>query len=327
VSEPNATPVRSCMLRTMLVVLLAVLGLTAVPAALSVTAESERQKARALAAEVAELDGRIDDAVARYAQANEALAVVRASIAENRRAVRDARRQVDLAQVLLAERAVSLYKEATPTTVDVLLGVADFGDLVSQLELLKRLGAGDADYLRALRQGERDLRERSLALAADEATAERLVADRAADVKRIRSYLDARRELLASAEARVKELAAETTVAAARPSVAEQADQSDVGEGDWWPIIKRAAAANDVSADGLYRLMMVESGGSATIVGPGGYHGLYQYSLTTWRGSWNPYRSASIYDGEAQIKATALAIARGYGPSFWPSTYDWAFRD
>ena len=77
----------------------------------------------------------------------------------------------------------------------------------------------------------------------------------------------------------------------------------------------------------MYRLMMAESGGSATVVAPGGYHGLYQYSLTTWRGSWNPYRSASIYNGEAQIKASALAISRGWGPSFWPTTFDWAFRD
>jgi hypothetical protein len=130
--------------------------------------------------------------------------------------------------------------------------------------------------------------------------------------------------LLASVEESVRQLAAETKPATPRPSVAETAA---AGDGEWWPIIKRAAAANGVSADGMYRLMMAESGGSATIVAAGGYHGLYQYSLTTWRGSWNPYRSASIYDGEAQIKASALAISRGWGPSFWPTTFDWAFRD
>ncbi len=323
-SEPNAMPVRSGMVRCMLIALLAVLGLTVVPAAFSVTAASEREEARALAAEVAELDALIDEAVARYARANESLAVVRASISENRHAARDARRQVDLAQGLLADRARSLYKQATPTPVDVLFGVADFGDLVSQLELLKRLGAGDLDYLRALRKGERDLRERSLALAANEATAERLVADRAADVEQLRSLFDARRELLENAEARVRELAVDERSTETRPAAPTVADD---GQGDWWPIIKRAAAANGVSAVGMYRLMMAESGGSATIVGPGGYHGLYQYSITTWRGSWNPYRSASIYNGEAQIKASALAIARGYGHSFWPSTFDWAFRD
>ena len=182
-SEPNATPARSCMLRGVLVALIAVVGAFAVPAAHSVTLESERQKARALAAEVDGLDDGIDAAVARYAQATRALEAVRASVEGNRRAVREARRQVDLARELLAEHARSIYKQSTPTTVDVLFGVASFGDLVSQLKLLQRLGAGEADYLRALRQGERALEERSLALTADEATAERLVAERAADLE------------------------------------------------------------------------------------------------------------------------------------------------
>jgi peptidoglycan hydrolase CwlO-like protein len=312
------------MLRCVLVALIAVVGAAVVPAAHSVTLQSERQKARALAAEVAELDARIDAAVARYAQATRALEAVRGSVADNRRAAGAARRQVGLARELLAEHARSIYKQSTPTTVDVLFGVASFGDLVSQLELLQRLGAGEADYLRALRQGERELEERSLALAADEATAERLVAERAADLERLRSFFDDRSRLLASVEQSVRELAAEAEPVTPRPSVAATAA---AGDGEWWPVIKRAAAANGVSADGMYRLMMAESGGSATVVAPGGYHGLYQYSLTTWRGSWNPYRSASIYDGEAQIKASALAISRGWGTSFWPTTFDWAFRD
>jgi peptidoglycan hydrolase CwlO-like protein len=330
VSELNATPVRGRLLRCVLVALIAVVGAVAVPAAHSVTLQSERQKARALAAEVAELDARIDAAVARYSKATRALETVRASIADNRRAAREARRQVDLARELLAEHARTIYKQSTPTTVDVLFGVASFGDLVSQLELLQRLGAGEADYVRTLREGERELEERSLSLSADEETAERLVAERGADLERLRSLFDDRRELLASAEENIRELAAEAKPATPRPSVTETADVdtgAGDGDGEWWPIIKRAAAANGVSADGMYRLMMAESGGSATIVGAGGYHGLYQYSLTTWRGSWNPYRSASIYNGEAQIKASALAISRGWGPSFWPTTFDWAFRD
>lgn len=76
----------------------------------------------------------------------------------------------------------------------------------------------------------------------------------------------------------------------------------------------------------MYRLMMIESGGSATIVGPGGYYGLFQYAPTTWRGSWNPWRSARITDGAAQIKATALALRKGYGHAWWDPSYTWAFQ-
>jgi hypothetical protein len=71
--------------------------------------------------------------------------------------------------------------------------------------------------------------------------------------------------------------------------------------------------------------MMIESGGSAAAVGPGGYYGLYQYAPSTWKGAWNPWRTAKITDGPAQIRATAVAIRLGYGPSWWGDSYAWAF--
>jgi hypothetical protein len=76
----------------------------------------------------------------------------------------------------------------------------------------------------------------------------------------------------------------------------------------------------------MYRLMMIESGGSAAIAGAGGYYGLFQYAPSTWKGSWNPWRSSSITDGAAQIKATALAIGRGNGHAWWDPSYTWAFQ-
>jgi len=94
--------------------------------------------------------------------------------------------------------------------------------------------------------------------------------------------------------------------------------------GDWMPIVRDAARHNHISAVGLRRLMSLESGGRAHAES-GSYHGLYQYCWSTWRAAWNPYRGRSIYDGEAQIRATALAIRKGFGPSQWPNTYPIAF--
>jgi hypothetical protein len=90
-------------------------------------------------------------------------------------------------------------------------------------------------------------------------------------------------------------------------------------DGRWRPIIDVAAKRYRVSADRMYRMMMRESGGrryAGTM-----YKGLFQYHPGTWRGSWNPWRNDSIYDGSSQIFATAYAIRRGWGPSWWPNTY------
>lgn len=95
--------------------------------------------------------------------------------------------------------------------------------------------------------------------------------------------------------------------------------------GDWRLLIGRAAARYDVSARGLYRLMIMESGGRARVVGAGRYYGLFQFALSTWRGDWNPWKGRSVFDGAAQINATAYAIKRGMGRSLWVNTYPLAF--
>ena len=140
--------------------------------------------------------------------------------------------------------------------------------------------------------------------------------------------------MLAQRHALVVELrkaAAAKAKAAARPAKPKptptpSSSGTVSGGGPWWPAIQAAATANGIAARGLYRLMLVESGGVATARN-GSYCGLFQFSSATWRGSWNPWRGASIFDGAAQIKASARAIVLGLGPGFWPNTYGYAFSD
>jgi hypothetical protein len=91
--------------------------------------------------------------------------------------------------------------------------------------------------------------------------------------------------------------------------------------GQWMPIIKVAAAKYHVKADGMYRMMMRESGGQRYAGSGTAYKGLFQYYTGTWAASWNPYRGDSIYDGSSQIFATACAISKGMGPSMWTTTF------
>lgn len=92
--------------------------------------------------------------------------------------------------------------------------------------------------------------------------------------------------------------------------------------GYYLPLVRDVARNTGVSAWGLQRMMDLESGGRATAVGGGGaYLGLFQYSRSTWQAAWNRWRSRSIFDPVAQIKATASAVRLGYGPRMWPNTY------
>jgi soluble lytic murein transglycosylase-like protein len=93
---------------------------------------------------------------------------------------------------------------------------------------------------------------------------------------------------------------------------------------EWRPLIEIAGRKYGVSPAGLYRMMMLESGGQPTVTG-GPYNGLFQYTPSEWVRHWNPWRHESIFNGWAQIRATALALSKGMGPSQWPNTYPMAF--
>jgi hypothetical protein len=100
--------------------------------------------------------------------------------------------------------------------------------------------------------------------------------------------------------------------------------QRAAAHGNWMPLVRDAAKQDRINAFGLRRLMTLESGGRVNAQN-GSFHGLYQYCLSTWHGAWNPWRAQSLYNGEAQIRATALAIKRGWGRQMWPNTYPRAF--
>lgn len=317
----------------------ALLALCALAAAAAVTApveartgelQKDRDAAEAIAAEISTLDAQIGAAVTRYSRATRGLEAVRLQLKENRRLQRLAYEDLGLARATLAARAVAMYKHNDVTPMDAVFGAADLGDLVTQLSMVRTIARCDRDIVRSIESTERELSDRAVTLVADERTAEKLVGACRSELATIRSRLRERRAALAGVRADIRRLVAETQTAAPDPSpTVEPPDQGgadDDGSGPWWPLIQSAAAGNGVSARGLYRLMMIESGGSATAVGRGGFYGLFQYAPATWNGGWNPWRSSSITDGAAQIRATALAIGQGRGHAWWDPSYTWAFQ-
>jgi peptidoglycan hydrolase CwlO-like protein len=290
--------------------------------------QSSRAEARALAAEISGLDAQIGAAVTRYSRATRSLEAVRRQLTENRRLQRLAYKELSVTRATLAARAVAMYKHDHVGPMDAVFGAADLGDLVTQLSMLRTIARCDRDVVHSVESTRRELADRAKALEADERTAGELVGTCEAELGTIRTRLGERRAALAGVRSDIRRLASETqqTSSGPRPTVEPPDQGGDDGTGPWWSLIQRAAAHNGVSARGLYRLMMIESGGSATIVGPGGFYGLFQYAPATWKGSWNPWRSSRITDGAAQIKATALAIRQGYGHAWWDPSYTWAFQ-
>jgi hypothetical protein len=302
------------------------LGSLAAPAAAG-TLSAKKAEAKAVAAQVVTLDKQLGQAVAEYAAAVRQLERVQAGVRDNQRQLKLAEYQLNLAQQELAAHVVTTYKGGDASLLNALLQTGTFDDLLTRLDYVRHLARGDAGVVQTVEHRRQQvLADRGSlrkALAAAKRTADELGAARTL----VRSQLDQRHALLAGLNADIKRLASVQVVrpvAKSGTNTPPPAPDPGGGSGPWWSAIKSAAAANGIWAEGLNRLMLAESGGSAGATN-GPFCGLFQYTRGTWKGSWNPYRTADIFDGGAQIKATALAVRLGYGASWWPSTYPWAF--
>ena len=313
----------------LLAVLVAVVffALVVVPRA---AAAPQSGRAAAVGAQIADLDAALDAVVARYGAASQRLVELRADMRANKARLRQAEYRLLLAENELRRRAVAMYKERPVDLLDVVMGSASFDELLGKLTMMRRLSDADAALVSSTERRQHELQSERRTLARSAARLQAGLAEIDSERSSLESMLAERRALVVA----LRKAATTKAEVAVRPKPKPKPKPTPTpspsttvpGQGPWWPAIQAAAAANGIAARGLHRLMLVESGGVATARN-GAYCGLFQYSSGTWHGSWNPWRGASIFDGEAQIKASARAVKLGYGPDFWPNTYAYAFSD
>ncbi len=172
---------RRIRVRTALIALLGVLAvmLVAVPAA-SAAGSVTKAKARLRAVETRlnDVSMRSEIAVEKYNQASTQLETVQAKIDENQRQLEVARQNLAQANEQLILRAQNIYKARDVGVIDVIFQADSFDELISQMDMMERLGNSDVDTVHAIAAYKRDIKDRRIRLEADEKAAARLLADR-----------------------------------------------------------------------------------------------------------------------------------------------------
>ncbi len=165
--------------------ILALMGLVAVllVAAPAASAAGDVAKAKdrlqAIEARLSDVSTRSEIAVEKYNQASSQLEAVQAKIDENQRQLETARKNLSTASDQLVQRAINMYKSRDVDVIDIVFQANDFDELISQLDMMQRLGNSDVDTVHAIAAYKREIKDRRVRLNADEKTATRLVADRA----------------------------------------------------------------------------------------------------------------------------------------------------
>jgi peptidoglycan DL-endopeptidase CwlO len=153
-------------------------------------------------------------ATEKYNQATSQLAAVQEQIKQNQHLLDVAQHNLHLATQQLKTRAQDIYKSRDVGILDVMLSSASFDDLVTQLNMMQRLGNSDVDTVRSIAAYRQNIKNRRVKLEADKRAATRLVADAAAQKNEILALQARLEKLTKGLKAQIKQMQAQAALRA-----------------------------------------------------------------------------------------------------------------
>lgn len=177
--------------------------------AVATPAESKRQQAERVRAEIAALDEKIEIAAEEYNDAQLAYEAVTGKLRKTERHLKDLSAQQRSLEKRLGTRAHEMYREGPLGTLDLLFGATTFEDFVTAWDLLKSMNQQDAEAVAALKQTRSELAKSQAELKRQQAEARRHRDVMAARKRSIEAQLAERKRRLAGLEAEIAAIEAE----------------------------------------------------------------------------------------------------------------------
>ena len=170
---------------------------------------AKRAQIRAIEAQLARLDDKVERAAEAYNGARYHLGLVQRRIAQNQRVLVVSRRDLSLARGILARRLRDIYRQDVPSFAEVLLTSGSVVSVVDKIELLDRLGRQDTAVVGNIRTYRVRLRVARAELLVDRREARRQVEAARVHRERVEALLAQRRHVLESAKGDLRRLLAE----------------------------------------------------------------------------------------------------------------------
>jgi len=170
-----------------------------------------------------------DVAVEKYNQASTQLSGIEQQVKQNKHLLKVAEYNLQVAKQQLQSRALDIYKTRDVGIVDVLFSSSSFDDLVTQLNMMQRLGNSDVDTVKSIAAYEQDINDRRVKLQADEKAAAKLVAERAAQKDQVVGLQHKLESMTAGIKSQIKQLEAQQAAAAQAAAQAAAASSSSGG--------------------------------------------------------------------------------------------------
>ena len=176
----------------------------------------KKARLKAVQARLETVYTQVEVAVEKYNQATSRLDSVELQIKQNEHHLDIAEQNLKTANRQLKVRAQNIYKSRDVGIIDVLFEADSFDELVTQLDMMNRIGNSDVDTVKAIAAYRRDIKDRRLKLDADEEAAAKLVAERAAQKNQILALESKLEKMTKGLTADIKRLRQQAALAARR---------------------------------------------------------------------------------------------------------------
>jgi cell wall-associated NlpC family hydrolase len=192
----------------------------------------KKARLRAVQAKLQAVYHEADMALEKYNQATSQLTTVQQQIKANQHLLKVAEYNLDVANTQLQSRVQNIYKTRDVGIVDVLFASNSFDDLITQMNLMERLGNSDVDTVRSIAAYEQDIKDRRVKLDADKEAAAKLVAERAAQKSAVLAVQSRLEQMTAGIKNDIQRLQQQAAAAArAAAQAAQAADGGTSGDG------------------------------------------------------------------------------------------------
>jgi len=220
------------LLTAVLAVAIMIVVLSAAAPAQASPVSEKKARLREVQAKLEKVGTQVEKAVEHYNQAVAQLDTTRSKITENQRLLTAVERNLAIANRQLTARAQSIYKAPATGFVDVIFAARSFDDLVAQFDLMQRLGNSDVDLVKSVSAYEQDIKDRRIALRADEKAAAKLLEESRAQKIAILATESRMKALESGLRSEIKTLLAQQAAAAraaARQAAAASSASGGVG--------------------------------------------------------------------------------------------------
>jgi len=201
------------------------LALTLAPSTFATPVSSKKAQLRQVQAKLQKVYQQVDVAVEKYNQASSRLTTVKQQITENHRLLKVAEYNLEVANTQLSSRAESIYKTRDVGMVDVFFAADSFDDLVTQLNLMERLGNSDVDTVKSISAYRQDIKDRRVRLDADRKAADQLVDEAATHKAEVVGLQNKLEQMTAGLKSDIKRIERQAAAARAAAAAAAQAAQ------------------------------------------------------------------------------------------------------